>query len=530
MANQPRKDSKSTQVQEQAAAAARGPVAPADGASLDTFKASAAIPAVGSAQAAATTAKATVPLQEPATGDKPGNSAPQPPGATAPLAATAAATAATAANPVAAGADEARKAASDRFEPVVVRDTGGDQGPANEPSAEVAKHTDFDEGVVTRLTGAADAGLVDRNSEQDSGLTPFLNSGRAELVSQANDVFALEEVDGVGTSPGGVVSNAGAGGTFGQVGSPADLGVGGPGDSTSIGMDVFDTSIPTGGVSGAADDLAVMQGIVPQQGADPNATPSVADGKDVAIGLGLGVMPLEIGLGALAATSVASAVAIGAGGGLAMVALAGEAMGFNDAAATWAAENLTEEGRMAKEQEALAAKAQAEAAARDAKKAAEANASQPGKSDPGADPDIVGGRPTSEYMAWRAAARERLHIDSPLPGEGATDPGREGTEQAPSGPPVGHVEAGIAARNAREFLVGQPGEGVVRGSGTIDLGRLPGDMGNIDYGPDSTGAWSGNTRTEDEGDALDSLTGPGLSISDLNNNDDEEDDESDDSE
>jgi hypothetical protein len=114
-----------------------------------------------------------------------------------------------------------------------------------------------------------------------------------------------------------------------------------------------------------------------------------------------------------------------------------------------------------------------------------------------------------------------------LPGEGATDPA-DNAEDVPGGPPVGLAQAGMANKAITEFLVGQPGEGVVRGSGSIDFGRLPGDMGNIDYGPDSTGAWSGNTLTEGEADALNSLGGSGLSISDLHNTSDDSSDDQDD--
>jgi hypothetical protein len=95
---------------------------------------------------------------------------------------------------------------------------------------------------------------------------------------------------------------------------------------------------------------------------------------------------------------------------------------------------------------------------------------------------------------------------------------------------VSVTEFGMAPKVAREFLVGQPGEGIVRGGGSIDLGRLPGDMGDIDFGPDSTGQWSGNTVTEDEGDALASLGGSGLGIADARRDDEEEEDEEEDSE
>ena len=145
------------------------------------------------------------------------------------------------------------------------------------------------------------------------------------------------------------------------------------------------------------------------------------------------------------------------------------------------------------------------------------------------DPDSAGHPElTPGYLAFRAAARERLGLGTP--GSGDIDPGREGNEGAPDGPPVSVTEFGMAPKVAREFLVGQPGEGIVRGGGSIDLGRLPGDMGDIDFGPDSTGQWSGNTVTEDEGDALASLGGSGLGIADARRDDEEEEDEEEDSE
>jgi hypothetical protein len=91
------------------------------------------------------------------------------------------------------------------------------------------------------------------------------------------------------------------------------------------------------------------------------------------------------------------------------------------------------------------------------------------------------------------------------------------------------AEAGLQQKAVREFLIGQPAGPAAgtHGGGSIDSGRLPGDMGNIDFGPDSTGAWTGNTQTESESEALDSLGGSGLTIEDAHRNDDEEDEEED---
>ncbi len=54
-------------------------------------------------------------------------------------------------------------------------------------------------------------------------------------------------------------------------------------------------------------------------------------------------------------------------------------------------------------------------------------------------------------------------------------------------------------------------------------------MGNIDFGPSSTGAWSGETRADEPEDALDSLNRPRLSIEDAkqDNSSDSEDEEED---
>jgi hypothetical protein len=135
-------------------------------------------------------------------------------------------------------------------------------------------------------------------------------------------------------------------------------------------------------------------------------------------------------------------------------------------------------------------------------------------------------------MAVRAAARERLGLGSP--GSGDIDPTDDGNESVPSaGPEPGagvFLQVGLANKATGEFLFGQPAgpESAASGGGSIDFGRLPGDMGNIDYGPDSTGGWSGNTMTENEADALGSFGGSGLSISDANRNDDEDEDTDDD--
>ncbi|KAA0231811.1 hypothetical protein EDM76_10640, partial [bacterium] len=129
--------------------------------------------------------------------------------------------------------------------------------------------------------------------------------------------------------------------------------------------------------------------------------------------------------------------------------------------------------------------------------------------DPGREGSGVFGRPTPEYMAWRAAARARLGLGES--GSGDVDPSEGGAaEDVPGGPAPTPLEAGQFQKALRDFLIGQPSGVAAIGGGSIDLGRLPGDSGDIDPGEDDTGAWTSDTRTENESEALDSLGGSGL--------------------
>ena len=454
----------------------------------------------------------------------------------------------------AAAAEAAKGAVASRQEPALSRDLTEENGGTVEAPASLEERIGITNDDLWKDRGPTDfSGL--RDEEHGEVPASFRDSARAALEGLVAAAFDADDsansgassgsgpaagLIGIpGTRSGGVTGTGGAGNTAGNhrpaEGAGEALGVGNFGttagldDSDDVGMGAFDVSVPTAGVSGAADDLAILQGLVPDGGADPNATPSVAydlTNSD----LGGAVVGADLAMigGMLVATSAASAAAIGAAGGLALIAPVAEKPGFNDAAATWAAENLTENGKYAKEMEAAAAKAQAAAQEREAQKNAGGGTSQPGSSQP-VDPDSAGHPElTPGYLAFRAAARERLGLGTP--GSGDIDPGREGNEGAPDGPPVSVTEFGMAQKAAREVLVGQPGEGIVRGGGSIDLGRLPGDMGDIDFGPDSTGQWSGNTVTEDEGDALASLGGSGLGIADARRDDEEEEDEEEDSE
>lgn len=559
MADIPRKDMKTVPQQQPEPAVAPPAIPRATGTSLDTFNFQQPQDANGAAASVDDVMEAGVRRLEPAINEPVTQESPAEPAIVPGGVVVTPATAAVAAAQV-------KDAGLSKLGSEVSDGRSMDPSATIEPSAGIAQHTAFDEALAARLTGAGVADPRGRSSTEDSDLVPFLNPGRAELVGQANEVFVREEADGGSTSsPGGIVSNAGAGGTFGQVGTPGDLGVGAFGPTAglegtnAIGMDVFDTTIPTGGTSGAANDLALMRGILPQGGADPHAAPSVAadDALSTAIteaksqeaqaeaAKNAGVTPPTPAPGT--ATSSAPkddgvpepgfwTTLVADGPTLAVVELV-ESLSLPT--------NISQSQQLQQVEDGLgtglgqarvgdigqqAGVSNLETEMANMMGGLSKTGKPPGASQP-VDPDAAGHPElTPGYLAWRAASRERLNYDPLLPGEGATDPGREGTEQVPEGPPVSNVEAGMAGRAVREFLVGQPGEGIVRGGGSLDFGRLPGDMGNIDYGPDSTGAWSGDTQTEDESDALGSLGGSGLSIADLNNDEEEEDDDSDDSE
>jgi len=147
-----------------------------------------------------------------------------------------------------------------------------------------------------------------------------------------------------------------------------------------------------------------------------------------------------------------------------------------------------------------------------------------GVKDPGADPESLGGRPTENEMAYRQYLREKLNYNPLGPGEGHTDPVEEGpTSVDTSGPAPNFRQTGLG-------LFGQPGEATAAGSatGSVEGARMPGNMGNIDYGPDHFGQWTDNPRTEEPENALDGFGGSGLSISDARRNDDDDSEEEDD--
>ncbi|WBL35693.1 hypothetical protein O0235_13060 [Tepidiforma flava] len=104
------------------------------------------------------------------------------------------------------------------------------------------------------------------------------------------------------------------------------------------------------------------------------------------------------------------------------------------------------------------------------------------------------------------AGRHGWDVD---PADGASD-----------APPAGNLslaETAALQRGMTNFLIGNPGDPGVRGGtggGSVSFGVLPGDRGNIDYGPDAAGQWTGSARTEDPADALSGFGGSGLSIAD----------------
>lgn len=493
MADVPRRDLKTAPALRDAAAGAKqaSPLAPTDGASLDTFN---SFVKNDSRDVAA-------PAEEVTGG-------------------------------AAAAAEGAHAAAQARFEPAIDRDlTEGSTGATVEASSSLADRLNVS---TTEMFGRVGEQIIGRDAgmgEEQDAPAALRDSGRDALAAQVDDAFAVGD------------DAAASGDGIGRRGTPADLGVSGDfGTKAGLdqgsggGLDLFDVSIPNRGVSGAANDLGLMQGIT--DGATGDYSMSVAigaadegaprpkgaeqpptkvtqidtipDGEPVPEPDGRPIEPTVVVEEAL--RSVAEAVEAAAPYLITAAVVAAAAAAAPAAAVPAAAAAL------------LAISASDETGASDGK--------APDATNPGREGSGIIAPPTPEQMAVRAAARERLGLGSP--GSGDIDPTDEGNESVPSvGPEPGamvFLQAGLANKATREFLFGQPTgpEAGVRGGGAIDLGNLPGDMGNIDYGPDSTGAWSGNTMTESEGDALSSFGGSGLSISDANRNDDEEEDTDDD--
>jgi hypothetical protein len=637
MAAQPRKDLKAVPSVRDAAASAKQttPQSAPDGASLDTFNAIAGAAPAGAA-GEATTVKAAaadarnifMPPDERLVDDRdltpPADEVPAPPAATARLGiaeATGAAAAAeevqraaearqepalsqfprsseagndsdssapeisaTSATSAASAAGAVREAARQRLDPAISRDFTADQpGVTTEAPAAYADRLGISAGeMLERLNPdivGRDAGI---GEEQDVPAA-FQNSGRDTLAARVDAVFDLGDDTGASAgTAGGVVYAGSAGGAFGRMGTPEDLGVTGDlgakgdlGGSSGGGTEFFNVSLPgRGAASSSASELGILQGLLEsvdtdtgvsvaqesggvellrqairdvqgETAPDPNAGKAtdvdvVSKGQAGLPGRGAWYWDNESGEMRTADQVTESAKAAAAGdmtntrafnksdadkveggttkSGFNLFSSIGEALA-----------SFSEEGRFASEMEKKAATAQEEAAARDA---AKQGGTAPSASQP-VDPEGGDVAVTPGYLAWRAAARERLHIGQGGPGD--IDPSDEGTDSVPSvGPDPGaqvFLQAGLQQKAMRDFLFGQPAgpEDAAGGRGSMDFGRLPGDMGNIDYGPDSTGAWTGDGRTESEADALNSLGGSGLSISDLHNTSDDSSDDQEDS-
>ncbi len=450
----------------------------------------------------------------------------------------------------ASAAEVAREAVRARLEPAVSHDLTEEQpGVTEEAPTTYADRMGVDLGEMLERLNPDVVGREAGIGEGQDAPTALRDSGRDALEAQADAAF----------DQGGDTGAQGR--TPGRMGTPADLGVTGDfgtkaglgSGSSGAGMDLFDVSLPGRGVSGAANDLGLMQGMLPGSGAAVGRIPSVAEGETEPDGEPVTEVdgepadtvedvpgPDDTEMAAHedgqwidhAANFAAAANALTRTFKVSYNATRGAievAKNFGvdvDEAVTELAVSLTENGQYAAEQETIAAAVQQQAAANDARKAGVPPPSNPGREGSG-----IIGTPTAAEMAWRAAARERLGLGSP--GSGDVDPADDGNESVPTvGPEPGaqaFLQAGLANRATGEFLFGQPSgpEAGVRGSGSVGFGNLPGDMGNIDYGPDSTGAWTGNTRTESEADALGSFGGSGLSIADAHRSDDDEDDQDD---
>ncbi|MBE7519024.1 MAG: hypothetical protein HS107_07220 [Thermoflexaceae bacterium] len=465
----------------------------------------------------------------------------------------AAATPVAAAKPAVAAAARAGEATKNREEPAFQGDrydpTDGPKTPGTDPGDRIPAG-------ITGLTGAADKGVPTRTGSSDDGAessAPFIDSGRAALEAQVDAVLGSGEAAASAPS-GATVGSTGTGTSLGPKGTPADLGMtgdpGGQGGQTSIGMDVFDTALPARGVATASGELGILQGMLPIDGAGENAAPSVAAGEtkvtqiDTELdGAPVGDDEAKVdqkpvksqeeesiiieGLREVAEAVEEAAPYIAAGIGVAAIGAAlimAPPVGLAGAAA--------------------AAALMVTPPASEGTPAGSPGAAQPVDPETAGHPELTAG-----YMAFRAAGRERLGLGTPLDGEGDTDPAREGTDTGASGgEPTDTVSSGGGSSSNmnmtigmmetawRQFLVGQPVEGQTRG-GQFDPtgGTLPGDMGNIDFGPDSTGQHTSDTHTEEPEDALNSLGGSGLSIEDFgqgksSGDDSESDEESSDSE
>lgn len=408
----------------------------------------------------------------------------------------------------AAAAAASRDAAKRRLEPADKEDRTADQ-----PDSTVDTPISLADRLEVNLATDGQPGREDfvgpdaGGEPQTEGFAPFRDSGRESLIAQANG--ALDAADD--TSTGGR--------TTGRQGTPEDLGITGDvGAKSGLGrdgggMDLFDVGLPNRGVSGASNDLGIMQSMLPGVGANTGGMPSVANGETL-----IDQEPIDddttqedtIQVDEFipqVIEAVEAALPYVVAGGLVVGAAA--AIALAPAAAIPAAAAVLITASMEEDETS--------------------GTGGPDASSPGREGADTGNAWTAmEGAAFRAAARERLGLGQG--GSGDIDPADDGgSGQVPGGPAPTLAATGMQQKAKTEFLIAQPAgpDGAVRGSGSLDLGRLPGDMGNIDYGPDSSSAWTGDGRTEDEAEALNSFGGSGLSISDANRNDEEEEEEDD---
>ncbi len=426
--------------------------------------------------------------------------------------------------------------------------------------------------------------------EQQDGTEASRDSGKTGLQRLVDEAFPSDDAasESSGAGRAGVAASAGGSG-LGRMGTPEDLGVTGAigakadlDGGSGVGLDVFNVNLSTlrgsTAASGSSDELGLLQSIMPGTGGASAGKPSVADGgmdtlDNTVEGVGgaAGVAGAVAGAaGATAAAGGAGVIAAGAGAYSATRAL-DDATGFGQGLVEGIARS-TEHAKTDEMRAALAHRDRVEAdhARMDERakqilldKAIDENiekqyeleqrlkqgqtpvdadttnasgigeskqGTSPGVGDPGPEGSDTGGWENAlKGAAWRAAARQRLGLGQG--GSGDIDPADGGTADVPNGPAPTPLEAGLVQKAIREFLVGQPaGAGaVVGGGGSIDLGRLPGDSGDVDPGEGYTGAWTSDTRTESESEALDSLVGSGLTIADAHRDDEDEDDEEDDS-
>lgn len=370
--------------------------------------------------------------------------------------------------------------------------------------------------------------------EQDDGTEASRDSGKGALQSLVDEAFPVGD------------SASGSAGT-GSMGTPQDLGVTGAigakadlSSGSGAGLDVFDVSASglkgSTAASGSSDELGLLGSVLSAKGPS-DKSPGVADAPAGSGGAGEGEQTVVDGepedtvpsgtpvddestqedtiqvdefIPSLrqvvdAVEQVAPYIVTGAIiAGAAAAAAAAPAAAIPAAAAALLAVTATEE-------------------------APAGGGKTPDASDPGPEGSDTGGwEDALKGAAWRVAGQQRLGLGQG--GSGDIDPAEGGTaEDVPGGPAPTPLEAGLVQKAIREFLVGQPAGAVVSGGGSLDLGRLPGNSGDVDPGDGYTGAWTSDTRTESESEALDSFGGSGLTIADARRKDDDDDEEEDDS-